>query len=859
MPSKKHCVSRLRKKYKDIDKASLERIVDDIDAFQSAKRQLEIDPRKTLDGFMEDYTYALAQQRKSLAENLVKSKVNFATALMDAFKDDPVEAMLAIMGGTIRKAPGLGPSVNRISIDIERKASSMLIQGLEEKGLWKFASSGNSDRDIMQEVWELRQFGKPGSTGNKHAAEAAKVIHKVNNYLIRTMQDSGATIKYLDGWIMRQTHDPSLVIKVDKETWKSKLRAYGLDEDRTFGEAKGNVELENLILDENYKSITEDSWNQGVGQFIDDTLASIRDPNKLNKRISKSRAIHFKDGFSLHDYNKEFGRQDLMSSLHSSIIKTSRNAAMIQKFGTNPQAGFERLWNKLEKHYGKHPDPEMREKILTRMEAKKDRVKGEFLQIRGDTKRGGVSKKAKFGKAAQTVARMTMLGKASITTLGDIPAAASTLRSKTGDNLFSAHYRVIKNFIADMPDVEKRKAVGKRLNVMITDHIGSMHNKFDSNDTVPGTLGNMQRIFFRLNGLTYQSIFGKSSMAGTIAGELGDNAHKGFMELSDWHQGALAQYGIGDAEWNLIRKATEDVGGVKMLTSEAIDELSDDAFKAYRGDRKITLSALRQEVWQKYQGFISDFTDDAIITPGSREESWWLRGNTEDSLWGFAARLFMQFKTVPMAIHRVYGRAAFGSPTAQANTFRELFQWDSLYRLNKKTDMQNLIGFMVSGWAVGYLALSADALIEGRNPPDPADPQTWKDAFVKGGPGGLWMDFMLADYDDTHRNLAMDIVGPVPGKIVEGAVVGATIRDIWQDGREGKDAAAKAVKYLGSLVPFQNHIFTELPLKYMLLHEINESLNPGYSRKLKNKVRGDTGFWEINGFSPGDPTERLGR
>jgi len=853
MPSVSQCVSRLRKRYKDIDKEALEQIVNDVESFQMAEKSLGGDPRLSMDEFLENRAVNLALHRKAMAENLVKSKRVFERTLLDAFKNDPVEGLLAVLGGTIRKVPGLGPSIDSMSKGIEVRYGNMLIHGLGEAGLWKVALAGNLDKEIMQEMFELKPGGKPGISGSKEAQQIAAVYHKVQDGLVHRLQSAGSTVKRMEGYIMRQSHDPHKVHAATYENWKAAIEPR-LNRKMTFGEATGNIDLEDEILKDIYKQIKDDNWNLGLGQHIDDSLATILDPQRMDKRFAKSRALHFKDGAAFHEYNLEFGRSDLLSSIHGAIIKTGRSAALIETFGTNPDAGFQNLVKKLKRHYSK-VDPAISDKI----DVKFKRIEALFKEVKGDTRRAGKSMGAAIVRNILAVQRMRLLGKSIFTTIADISAAATTLRTLSGDNLLSAHARVISGFIANIPNKAHRVRIGQRLNIIVDDYLGSIYNRIDATDTTPGRMGELQRLFFRLNGMTAQTIIGKTSMAKIFAGDLADVSHKSFGALSDRHRLGLSKYGIGENEWGAIRHGVEDLDGVKLLTTEAVRELDDSVYKTLRGDRKISIADLREEVSSKYQSYITDAVDDAIPTPGAREESFILRGLGEDTAWGAVARLVKQFKTVPLSLHRVHGKATFGKPGATANTWSDLLNFDNLTRLDKSTDMQNMIGFMISSTLLGYMGMVGKDLVSGRNPRDPFDPETIKDALVHGGAAGLIGDLSLADYDDSHRNLQTDLLGPTFGTLGDAAKVFASARDLWQDGREGKEVVGETLKLAGRHIPGQNLFWTRLALDYMLLHGINEHLNPGYSRRFRNKISSDQGFWDVMGVKPGDPTERLGR
>ena len=82
---------------------------------------------------------------------------------------DRVLGVRAILGGTMQQLTGA-----RRSIDATGKARGMnmnlkMIRHLEEESVFEEFVSGKIDDAIAQEMWEFRQGGKSGVSGNKSA------------------------------------------------------------------------------------------------------------------------------------------------------------------------------------------------------------------------------------------------------------------------------------------------------------------------------------------------------------------------------------------------------------------------------------------------------------------------------------------------------------------------------------------------------------------------------------------------------------------------------------------------------------------------------------------------------------------
>jgi hypothetical protein len=79
------------------------------------------------------------------------------------------------------------------------------------------------DADILREMAELKEGGKPGITGNKDAQYVAKVFSTYAELSRTDLNKLGASIGKLDGWAGAQTHDDIKMIAAGKEGWVASI------------------------------------------------------------------------------------------------------------------------------------------------------------------------------------------------------------------------------------------------------------------------------------------------------------------------------------------------------------------------------------------------------------------------------------------------------------------------------------------------------------------------------------------------------------------------------------------------------------------------------------------------------------
>ncbi len=153
--------------------------------------------------------------------------------------------------------------------------------------------------------------------------------------------------------------------------------------------------------------------------------------------------------------------------------------------------------------------------------------------------------------------------------------------------------------------------------------------------------------------------------------------------------------------------------------------------------------------------------------------------------------------------------------------------------------------FAVSMIITGGIAYQLKQLAFGRNPRDITTPSFWVAAAQSGGLG-IFGDFLFADYNRFGQDLGTTAAGPVGSFLWDaGRLTLGNARDAMQ----GKDTkfGAETFQFVKNYTPLVNLWYTRAALDHMLLYQVQESINPGYLRRMKRRVEREneqTFYWE---------------
>lgn len=744
-------------------------------------------------------------QRRSAAKNIL------ARQALDARVVEGQEARTR--REVLTGKEGAGDSSAR-SVDADRhglmgRIFGPMIHDLRTEGLLKPLRhrAAELDRDISRELWRLEDPESGAPTGNKIAARIAEILHTAQETSRSLQNEAGAWIGKLDHYITRQSHDMWKVRGDGSEDAFSKWATFILPrlDERTFDHLKGPEEVPQFL---------RRVWlalSTGIHDTVTSTrLGGFQGPGNLGKRVSQERVLHFKDADSWFDYNTEFGKGGLLDSINASLSHGARDAALMRMFGPNPEVLY-KAWS---------------ETMMVKARDRGDLRAVDALQNKWDDNifdvltgsaniPAGKGTLAKIGAVARGMEQMAKLGAATLSSIPDLAVNAAMLRHN-GIGLFESYGRQIRELFPSNPDT---RAVADQIAVGIDSLIGDVMHRFSSVDQPLGKMTRAIEMFHRLNGLSYWTDSLKTASGLMLSNNLARNAEMSFTSLAPRLQTTLGRYGITAAEWDVIRGAKQTAAdGHSYILPESVRELE---------------VSNAEQLGDRLQSYYIDQVREGMTEPtaGVRAQATW--GTQSGTVGGELARLMMQFKTFTLTfMNRTLGRELFrGREPGQTGVFEGV-------------DTGGVASLIAATTLLGYASMTLKELAKGRNPREPEKATDYAHlvaaAMMQGGGLGIYGDFLFGEANRMGSGLTETLAGPTFGTLSDAV-------KLFQSMREGSVALAgdetikgnplaKGVSFTANNAPFINLWGVRTAMDYLVLHSLQESLNPGYLRRYERQV-----------------------
>lgn len=665
---------------------------------------------------------------------------------------------------------------------------------------------------------------------NRIADSLASVFDDVRT----TFNRNGGNVKKLDDWGMPTSHDQQKVALAGSKKWVDSIidkvnRNKYVNEDGTL---MSDVELREL-LSEAYKTISTGGANKSLAG--DTSPSPIGGRAKMANRHQESRVIHFKDGQSWLEYQKDFGTYH-QSGLHqvvdNHVKRMSGEIAMMQAFGTNPKYVFDELLKKgvdleLVKetnalNHGKIAAQKKRaESIYEYMDASVQPIDNSFGNIMGGL------------RALMTASK---LGSATITTISD-HANMKRIANMNG----MSYSRSI------MPEFTKQLASGNHqkeaisMGLGINEMIGSMMRFGDadmiSSATKSGrfnaSMQSVASMVMKASGLNATTAAAKRAFSLVHMHKIADMTRsKQWSELGEHDLKMLKGNGIKEEDWSLWRDLTPSKreNGEMVLTQNDFFSAPDDVIKKYlhadHQSDKYVLNA-RYDFARRYMNHIFSEEGVAIIDSGARERSLTQFGQA-GTFQGELGRTLFQFKAYPMGYLMRMGSRAFAQDDI---TSRATF----------------LISLLAYQTIAGGMVAQLQNIANGKQPEPVFTTDFFLKSILKGGGFSFLGDLMSAMSDPTGRGMGDFVAGPLIGSAFK---LGMLFTGIGNNIIEGKESTrgmeiANAIK---SNIPFQNLWYTKLVIDRMLYSKMQNMIDPDYLRRTQTRMEnlGNQYWWDLD-------------
>jgi hypothetical protein len=736
---------------------------------------------------------------KQQAENLIKARTEFQLYNQKAYDGDPGEGIAAMLDGTNRVALGANNSIRNAYLSHQKRFWSVIEAGLD-RSEQKLAASGDLDLDILREM-EAKGTSSAGLTNNKVALKIAETLNATQNLMLKTLQASGSAIKELPGYLIKQAHDAEKIQKASFDEWYPKILT-ALDQKATFTEALTAAEKKEF-LQRVYDDIVVGKYDVANGTG-DEAFDHIGQFANLDKRVSSSRKLHFESADKFFEYNKEFGKGNVYETVYHQVQITARNAALMERLGTNPSHAFNQHMLRAER-VARSGGADS----LSKFQGKKAHLSNTFDGISGTTTMPGRSLKAKYGAGARSIINISHLGNTAVAATSDLASAAAVIQSSTGKTLVGSYTGLVKDFLTNIPAKNRMEVAGK-LRIAISDMIQLQNNRFGIHEIAPGALAEAEKVFFKVSGIELQTQAGKTASALGAARQVGGVADVPFAKLDERLRNTLTRYNITDADWEIARKGLDDIDGAPVITPEAIEALPD------------LSESVKNKVAMSVSNMYNDIANLGSPTPGPSTQAHLLRGAAADSPWGQSLRFFAQFKQFPVHIMTtVLPRIASNAPGTGVKGLSDV--------LRGRGDNVVLMNYLFGMTGLGAMVI---ALTDIENGKTPRVPGFWE-AFNRGGAAGLYADIIMGEHAKYNKSVFDALAGPGLG----GA---ATVLSIFNKTVKGDMETDKAFQKLGQLstrnIPGKNIFYIKAAFDRMFLYSLQESLNPGYLDRIEKRT-----------------------
>ncbi|HAS8352670.1 TPA: hypothetical protein I7721_16390 [Vibrio vulnificus] len=709
---------------------------------------------------------------------------------------------------------------NFMSVETRAKATfnyalSQLQEAFEavDPRFFKLFEDKKGVRDLVYEI-----MGE--STGNIKAKKGAEAWRKITQLIRNRFNDAGGDIGFLESWGLPQLHSRERVAKVTIDKWVSDVIGK-LDRNKYIKE-DGSLMSDSEISDflrAAYETIATGGLNKIAEKPIG--VSGMR-----ANRGNASRQIHFKNAESYLEYQQLYGEKSLWDTMVGHLDSISKDVALIEIYGPNPDHVFSSLLNEVVSFDAKNNPSKS---LLVGI--KLNSTKNLYNFIAGKTEPVANPRIARYADNLRNLLISSRLGSALLSSFSDLGTMYLTARV---NNLPSA--QLLKNQLAALNPTNKEELrLARRAGLSMETLLGSI-NRWATDNMGPSFARWSANAVMRASGLSAWSDAHKRAFGVTMMGSIGSltKHHESIRGIDSNDFSILKSKGITDTDWTIWRLADQEDwgnGNDTMLTPESIMHIPNERLHQFGNPERVKFEAAR-----KLLGVVTEEVDMAVISPGARERMITGAGKQRGTIGGELYRSVFLFKSFPISVvMRHWARAAGMKSSGGRAAY--------------------LAAFLASTTVLGALSQQINDMVSGRNPRSMTDEnwhKFWLNALLKGGGLGLYGDFLLSDHTKYGAGALASLLGPAAG-VVDDAI--KIIQGVPLNAVEGKpkQTGGDLIKFGKGLIPGQNLWYTKAALDHMFFNQLQEYFSPGYLRRMEKRSKKEfnqTYWWRPQDMTP---------
>ena len=846
------CLLRVEKLLKEssIQSAKKDDIINLIKIAQAEKKLTRID-EVNIDSIAKNVAEEIKIQKIKNKKNAINDEIRnrkLTEFVLKEFPDNPAEGLIAIMVGSNRRTTGSrssvavlqNASVNQLIAGFNaklRKNNLELLfrdglQGITEAETQRRVTRTMAELNQQQTVTEQRLGQKPKVTEkNKDIIKLAEIMEEYSEMIRQKLNDRGANIAKMWGYIVKQSHDPYSVRNAANvlgknlddikggsnynknfKVWKDFVMQK-LDADRTFANTN------------NIDEFMTEAFNSLVGnKYLIADGASNSYGGKTSKDVAKGskfkRVLHFKTPDDWFDYNDKFGVGNLKESFFSGIQTAGRNIGMMDGLGTKPLDNFEKIRFAVRKSLAKNEETADISSIAsyTKFDKYMKVIDGSIYTVEGF----GL---ARYSAIARAISSMAKLGGATISAAADVGIYGSEMRFQ--GRTFLGGMAEAMGSLLKIKNTKQKKDIAQMLGFIVDNTIYDMSARHQVGDNLSKGWSSTQRTFFKYNALAWwTNTLKEGSMLG-MANYFARQKNLEFGKLNKQLQELFSMYDIDATKWDVIRKTAMEKAddGMEFINIGMLDQITDADMKKILNLNKVTESQLRIEK-DKFKASVSGMLLDrsiyAVIEPDARLKGDMTRGMLAGTPEGEAIRFMGQFKAFPFAIMaKVLGREL------------SYFKGPNVTKADYGRGFVGIVSLMITQGILGYVSMTAKDLLRGKGPRDPSNPKTIMAAFLQGGGLGIYGDVLFKEVRGS-ADVAAAAAGPV--LLTAFDVIAAINYGIRGEGGKAGKAAYRTVS---ANIPFLNLFYIKAVFDYMIGFQMMETMNPGVLKRVEKRMKKD--------------------
>ena len=640
------------------------------------------------------------------------------------------------------------------------------------------------------------RFGE--DSGSVSARQLSDAFERTSEMLRTRANAAGASIGKLEKWGLPQAHDTRAVRAVEFDVWRAEI-APRLDRERMIDQRTGmpfsDAGFETALRDV-FQTIRTDGWNKR-------TAGQSSGRGALANQLGESRFLVFKSADDWMAYQTKFGVGSAFDAMMGHIDGMSRDIAMMEILGPNPNATVGWLKDTIQRSAAL--DMAANSKATDRAFAATkqiDRFHDEITGAAGRPENRTIALAFSSLRSLQTAAK---LGGAMLSAVPTDPAFGAVTRKFNGLPVAGMVRDYVKLF---RPGAQADQELAVRLSGIAEEwskRAGGQQRVLGE-ELTHEVAGRVAEVTLRATGLNRYTEAGRWAMGMTFVSHITGERGKAFGELDGPFQRTLQRYGISAEGWDSIRATPlERDGGADWIKPSNVED-----------------HALGDRLYEMIQAE----TDYAVPTPDLRTRAIFNSVAPKGGKYGLGemVRSALLFKSFGVSMMIMQSRRIMEAA--------ETSKWNAA---------RYAAGLFIATTIGGALAIQLKALAAGKDPRPADDAQFWGAAVFQGGGFGIFGDFLQSAENRFGGGILQSVAGPVWQDLQGIANVAMSKHPAWD-----------AAKLARSEIPGGSTWYLRTAFDRMVMDQLQEQIDPNYRQSWQRmQKRADdqrTQFW----WAPGE-------